>query len=112
MSPPVGVVFVKTRPRCTTFNTATVEVTGARAGDLLVYNMNYDEGWHSEDGRVVNHDATVALVLPEGAARVTLRYTPPGLGAGLVLAAVTVLGLLAFGRREARLRGRAGEAAA
>ncbi|EYF02487.1 hypothetical protein [Chondromyces apiculatus] len=111
-----GEVFVEGRGEAKivgwTFNTATVEVTGARAGDLLVYNMNYDEGWHSEDGRVVNHDASVALVLPEGAARVRLRYTPPGLGAGLILCAVTVLGLLAFGRREARLRGRAGEAAA
>ncbi|AKT40508.1 hypothetical protein [Chondromyces crocatus] len=88
-----------------TFNSATIDVEEARAGDRLVYNMNFDEGWRADRGRVVNQGDRVAVELPEGTSRITLRYRPPGLLAGLGLAAVTGAGLFGLWRRERRLRG-------
>lgn len=83
-------------------NRATVDVTGAEPGALLVYNMNFDEGWRSDAGPVIDHDSTVAVRLPAGASRVTFRYWPPGMTLGLLLGAGTALGLAGWIRREAR----------
>lgn len=85
-------------------NQATVEVSGAEAGALLVYNMNFDEGWRSDAGPVLNHEDAVAVRLPAGTSRVTLRYRPPGLFAGLGLAAATGAALWALARRARAAR--------
>ena len=83
-------------------NGATVEVTGAEAGALLVYNMNFDEGWRSDAGPVVNHGSGVAVRLPAGTSRVVLRYRPPGWALGLVVGLGTAVGLGWLIRRDAR----------
>ena len=81
-------------------NHATIEVEGAEPGALVVYNMNYDEGWHSDRGPVVPFHDALAVRLPGGSARVTLSYRPPYLGAGLLLAALAVAALVWQRRRE------------
>ena len=77
-----------------------VDVDGADPGALLVYNMNFDEGWRSDAGRVVAHGNAVATPVPAGSARVTLRYRPPNLGLGVLCAALAVGALVALRRRE------------
>jgi hypothetical protein len=87
-------------------NGATIDVTSAPADAWLVYNMNYDPGWRAAveaaggraDAEVRSRQARVAVRLPQGASRVVLSYTPPGLHAGLAMLGATVLVLAAAAR--------------
>jgi hypothetical protein len=91
-------------------NRAVIDVQGAEPGALLVYNMNFDEGWRSDvvtmgtpppnPGRVVSHDNALATAVSGGSTRVTFRYRPPNLGLGVLLAALSVGALVALRRRE------------
>jgi hypothetical protein len=82
-------------------NHAVIRVEGAEPGALAVYNMNFDEGWHSDAGPVVPFHDALAVRLPQGGdARVTLSYRPPGLVTGLLCAAITVAALVWLRRRE------------
>lgn len=82
---------------------AVVEVTGAGDGALLVYNMNYDEGWRSDAGPVIEREGAVAVRVPAGSSRVALRYRPPGLALGLLLGAATAAIAAWLVRRERRV---------
>ena len=88
-------------------NRAVVELDPAPEGALLVYNMNFDEGWRASvdgaDAPVVNVRDTLAVRLPAGARTVTFRYRPPHLAAGLALAAAARAGRVARRRRERRI---------
>jgi hypothetical protein len=81
-------------------NHAVIDVKGAEAGSLLVYNMNFDEGWRSDAGPVISNGNTVALKLAGGDARVTFRYWPPNLALGVLCAAVAIGALVQARRRE------------
>jgi hypothetical protein len=81
-------------------NHVVIDVEGAEPGALLVYNMNFDEGWRSDAGRVVSHDNALATPLQAGRSRVTLRYRPPYLGLGVLCAALAVGALVGLRRRE------------
>jgi hypothetical protein len=81
-------------------NHVVVDVADAEPGALLVYNMNFDEGWHSDVGAVVSHQSAIATRLPGGSARVTLRYRPPHLWLGVLGAALGVGALVWMRRRE------------
>ena len=87
-------------------NHVEIQVDGAEPGALLVYNMNFDEGWRSSTGAVEAHHNAVAARLGGGAATVTFSYRPPHLGAGVLVGALTVAALVMWRRRE-----RAGELA-
>lgn len=60
-----------------------------RDRDRLVVNQNWARGWEllaPTDAALARHDdGRLAVDLPAGASRVVLRYTSPGLGAGLLL---------------------------
>ena len=47
-----------------TNNTLTLRVEGASSDVLVVYNMNFDEGWSASQGQVVNQDNRVAVHVP------------------------------------------------
>ncbi len=79
-----------------------VDVEGADPGALVVYNMNFDEGWRSDVGPVVALENAVATRLAGGNARVTLRYRPPYLGFGVLAATLAVGALVWLRRREQR----------
>ncbi len=84
-------------------NRAVIAVDGAATGgSILVYNMNFDEGWHSDAGAVVRHEDKVAVALDGARSRVIFTYRPPGLAFGLVLGAVAagVSGWLVLDRRR------------
>jgi hypothetical protein len=69
-------------------NHADIDLTGAAAGSVVVYNMNYDQGWRSDAGPVIARDDKVAVRLERPADHVTFRYRPPHLALGLFLAAL------------------------
>jgi hypothetical protein len=81
-------------------NHVVIDVHDAEAGSLLVYNMNFDEGWRSDAGPVLAHQNALATRLAASDARVTFRYRPPNLGLGVVCAVAAVVLLVRLYRRE------------
>lgn len=80
-------------------NSAVIDVSDAAPGSLLVYNMNFDEGWSADVGTIESFAYALAVRLPGGTTRVTLRYRPPFFALGLLLGAATLAGLgLAYRR--------------
>ena len=78
-------------------------------GGLLTVAERHHPGWRAMDGQgarletVAANLVMLAVVVPEGVERVTLRFEPPGLGRGLTLGAVgllLLLGLVLFGPRR------------
>jgi hypothetical protein len=86
-------------------NEVVVEVAGARAGDRLVLNQNFDPGWRVEDRPIAAYRGAISSVLtaPHVSGRFTFRFWPRGLGAGLVVLVLTLgaLGLLYWRRARA-----------
>lgn len=87
-------------------NEIVVEVTGARVGDRLVVNQNFDPGWRVDGEAAEPHRDALAVRLRAASGRYTFRFWPRGLTLGLFALAVT-LGGLGFGywrrARAARL---------
>jgi hypothetical protein len=81
-------------------NRATIAFEPAPRERTLVYNMRHWPGWHADVGVVSALDHAVAVRLPAGISRVTLSYTPPGLGRGLAALAVTLAGVGLWLRRR------------
>jgi Bacterial membrane protein YfhO len=76
----------------------------AQGPGWLVVAEGWDQGWHAtRDGGHANilrvNQMAMAVPLSAGTHRVTMRYRPPGLGVGLVLAALALLALLVPWRR-------------
>jgi hypothetical protein len=84
-------------------NRVDIDVDGAEPGALLIWNMNYDHGWHASGGKVEKHDGAVAVRLEKGTGRVTIAYTPPNMYLGILIAAATIAGLVMLRRRERAL---------
>jgi hypothetical protein len=95
-------------------NQVVVELSDAKVGDRLIYNQNFDPGW-SVDGRPAQpyRDAVSTLIAAPNA-RVTFRFWPRGLTAGLLLFGLTLVGalLLAWRRGAAKLGARSATAPA
>jgi hypothetical protein len=84
-------------------NSAVLEVKDASPGALVVYNMNWDPSWFSDAGPVIEWNHAPAVRLPAGGeARVTLRYRPRTLWAGVLLAALAAALVLAWPSVERR----------
>lgn len=81
-------------------NRATIQVEGAPPGALVVYNMNYDEGWSASVGHAEPYKNAIAARVPAGSTTVTFSYRPPFLGLGLLVFAGGVGALWALRRRE------------
>jgi hypothetical protein len=85
-------------------NEVRVRVEGAEAGDHLVLNQNWDAGWTANGvPTIALHDA-VATVLHEDGQSVVFRYRPRTLWPGVVICALTLVGLAAtwLGTRRRR----------
>jgi hypothetical protein len=83
-------------------NQVVVDVAGARPGDRLILNQNFDPGWRV-DGRAAEpyrEAVSIRLAAPNG--RVSFGFWPRGLTAGLWLLALTVVGAIGFYWRRAR----------
>ncbi len=80
-------------------NEVRIKLDGAKAGSLLVYNMNYRRGWSSDVGPAEPFRGAVAVRLPPATSSVVLSYRPPGLWWGLWACLLTVGVLVASWRR-------------
>lgn len=83
-------------------NHVVIDVDGATLSSLLVYNMNFDEGWSADTGPAEPFENAVATRPKTGSSRVTLSYRPPYLRAGLLVCAATLAGLGLLYRRARR----------
>ncbi len=86
-------------------NEVRVRVEGARPGDHLVLNENWDPGWTADGSPAVAHHDAVATVLMSPEESVVFRYRPRTLWIGLAMAALTAAAIAAallWSRREAR----------
>src|SRR5208337_4516865 len=84
--------------------TVTVTVEGARPGDHLVLNHNWDPGWSVKGADAWSYRNAIAATLKDGGATVTFRYHSRFAWLGLLLLGATV-GALVVVRRS---RGRGG----
>jgi hypothetical protein len=85
-------------------NAITVRVTGAAAGDRLVYDMNAEPGWRSAGAPAESWQGLVSTKLARGDEVVEISYWPPGLTGGLLVFAATIGVLAAVLLRERRRR--------
>ena len=79
-----------------------VRVEGAREGDHLVLNQNWDPGWRADGQPAVAYRDAVAAVLAGSSGTVRFEYWPRPLGPGLALLGLTWASIalwLARGRR-------------
>ncbi|MEP7121286.1 MAG: hypothetical protein ABJE95_10270 [Byssovorax sp.] len=83
-------------------NHVVIDVDGATPSSLLVYNMNFDEGWRADTGPIEPFENTLATRPRAGSSRVTFRYRPPYFLAGLLVGAATLSGLALAHRRARR----------
>jgi hypothetical protein len=74
-------------------NAFTVEVTGARPGEHVVLNQNFDPGWHADGLPAMNLGDQVATVVSAPDARIVFRYRPRFFLAGMVALVATLAGL-------------------
>jgi hypothetical protein len=81
-----------------------VRVEGARPGDHVVLNQNWDPGWSADGAPAVAYHDAVASVLSGPSQTVHFRYWPRPLGWGLSVFGVTVLSIAVWllRRDEAR----------
>jgi hypothetical protein len=72
-------------------NAATVEVTGAAPGAVVVYDMNYDESWRANGKPAIDYGGLVAARLSGANGRIRFRYFPRTLRWSLPLFCATLL---------------------
>lgn len=77
-------------------NRAVVRVAGARAGSLVVYNMNYDASWRANGEPAISYEGLVATRLTGDVAQVTFSYFPRTLRYSVLLFLFT-LGVTVWG---------------
>jgi hypothetical protein len=74
-------------------NHVSARLSDVGSDATLLYNMNYRNGWRSDAGKVFARHGLIAVRVPPGARSVELWYRPPGLGLGLLVAALTAAAL-------------------
>jgi hypothetical protein len=79
-----------------------VEVVGAAAGDRLILNQNFDPGWRVDGRPTEAYRDVIATVLTAPAGRLTFRFWPRGLTAGLWVLVLTLGGLALLYWRRAK----------
>lgn len=88
-------------------NRMVVEVHGARPGDHLVLNQNWDESWRANGAPTVDHGHVNAYAMTASDERVEFRYRPRTLSFALAmplvwLAAIALTWARGRAKREAR----------
>jgi hypothetical protein len=81
-------------------NEIVVELAGARVGDRLVINQNFDPGWRVDGRPTEPYRDALASTLSAPSGRYTFRFWPRGFTPGLLGLAFTLVGLaLVYWRR-------------
>lgn len=87
-------------------NRALVDVSGARPGDLVVYNMNYDAGWLADGKPALEEGGLVAGRLAPGRSSISFRYFPRTLYWSVPLCLLTLLAAIWHAEWSGWLRAR------
>jgi hypothetical protein len=85
-------------------NAFTVQVTGARPGEHVVLNQNWDPGWHADGLPAMKLSDQVAAVLSTPDATIVFRYRPRLFVAGMAALVATLTGIGYAYRRTRRGR--------
>jgi hypothetical protein len=83
-------------------NAVVVDVEGARRGDRLVLNQNFDAGWSVNGSTAEPYRDAISALLTAAEGRYIFRFWPRGLTAGLAMFVVSVAGLVALFVRRRR----------
>jgi uncharacterized membrane protein YfhO len=86
-----------------TQNTFEIEVEASRPSRILL-NSNFERGWKTDLGTVVETQKLLAVDVPEGHHHFFVRYWPHGFSVGLILFPLALLRDVAL---RARVRVRA-----
>lgn len=68
----------------------------AKEPTRIIVNQNWNAHFRASVGRVVSHEGLLAVDVPAGTHRLRIAYVDRGFDVGLVMASVTLLGLLAY----------------
>jgi hypothetical protein len=79
-------------------NQVVIALHDVPAGSTVIYNMNYDDGWRSDEGDAIDVDGRVGARLSRERGAVTFTYRPPFLVLGLFIGALGILAALAAAR--------------
>ncbi|MCL2447390.1 MAG: hypothetical protein FWD17_00430 [Polyangiaceae bacterium] len=74
-------------------NEVTVAVTGAKPGDHVAIDQNYDPGWSANGRAAVPLDDLTTAVVREGETKLVFRYRPPWLWTGIGVFMASVAGI-------------------
>lgn len=93
-------------------NHMRIRLTGARAGDILVVNQNYVEGWQAdvaagerrEARNVSAREGLISLKCRSGDELVELRYRPPGFTLGWIVSSLSAAGFVGWSAGPALAR--------
>lgn len=87
-----------------TQNSFKMNVEASEPGKVLI-NSNYDEGWRTNVGTLIQQDKLLVLEVPAGRHRVLVKYWPRGLTLGFILTGTlaVLLALFFFFGGEARV---------
>jgi hypothetical protein len=83
-------------------NAVDVRVEGARPGDHVVLNQNWDAGWTADGAPTVAYKDAVAAVATAADETIHFRFAPRTLGWGVALFAMTLAGIGVVMARQAR----------
>jgi hypothetical protein len=89
-------------------NEVTVAVSGARPGDHVAIDQNFDPGWSANGRAAVAVADVTAAVLREGETELVFRYRPPWLWTGIVVFISSVACLAWYFVMTSKLRARHG----
>ncbi|HEX3776726.1 MAG TPA: hypothetical protein VHV51_19775 [Polyangiaceae bacterium] len=84
-------------------NAFSVVVRGAKAGDTLIVNQNYDPGWRVDGEPTQNHEDALATTLRGGDQELHFRFRPRGLWVGFLVLLLGVGGAIWSHHRLFRL---------
>ena len=79
-------------------NVVTVSVRGARPGDTLVMNQNWDPGWRANGRAALDYTDRVATTIRSADEVVTFRFIPRYFGLGCLVLVLAVAGLVWMSR--------------
>jgi hypothetical protein len=79
-------------------NEVRVRVDGARPGDRLILNQNFDPGWSVNGHGAEAVDKALAAPITKTSEQFVFRFRPRGLIAGLIVFLIWIAGLTALGR--------------
>jgi hypothetical protein len=83
-------------------NEVAVRVEGARAGDHVVLNQNWDPGWRADDAPTKSLRDAVSAVASGADETIVFRYRPRTWGASLAVAALTLVAIALWFVRSPR----------